>query len=241
MTIKETLNCVQKENINISALDDLMMKTETRTINKHGITFFDMHYRSEAILGLREMVNIRYSLFDLSKLHVYSTKGEFICIAKRENKVHPMAYHLGTVKDIEDFKQKIQKQKRTKNKVIKEVLTICNSSADFYNLTEAVRPFLTKSKISEKEGKKYLPSSDIKFLEQQIEDEIIEAESTNVIELKQKVKKQTPREEQINKKIFASDYEKYEWLMKNGCTNQEDRNWLAKYIRSDEYNNLYGD
>lgn len=204
----QSLNSVQKENINTSALDDLMMKTETRTINKHGITFLGMHYRSEAILGLREMVNIRYSLFDLSKLHVYSTKGEFICVAKRENKVHPMAYHLGTVKDIEDFKQKIQKQKRTKNKIIKEV-------------------------------KKYLPSTDIKFLEQQIEDEIIEAEPTNVIELKSR--KQTPREEQINKKIFASDYEKYEWLMQYGCTNTEDRHWLANYIRSDEYNNLYAD
>ena len=51
---------------------------KTRTINKHGITFLGMHYRSDSILGLREMVNIRYSLFDLSKLHVYSIKGEFI-------------------------------------------------------------------------------------------------------------------------------------------------------------------
>lgn len=208
MTIKQVLNSIQKQEINVSALDDLMMKNETRTINKHGITFLGMHYRSEAILALRETVNIRYSLFDLSKLHVYSTKGEFICIAKRENKIHPMAYHLGTVKDIEDFKQKIQKQKRTKNKIIKEV-------------------------------KKYLPNTDIKFLEQQIEDEIIEAEPTNVIELKSR--KQTPREEQINKKIFASDYEKYEWLMQYGCTNTEDRHWLANYIRSDEYNNLYAD
>ncbi len=53
--------------------------------------------------------------------------------------------------------------------------------------------------------------------------------------------KQTPREEQINRKIFASDYEKYEWLMKNGCTNSDDRHWLTNYIRSDEYNNIYGD
>lgn len=205
-------NSIQKQEINLSALDDLMMKTETRTINKHGITFLGMHYRSDLILGLREMVNIRYSLFDLSKLHVYSTKGEFICIAKRETKVHPMAYHLGTIKDMEDFKQKIQKQKRTKNKIIKEV-------------------------------KKYLPSTDIKFLEEQIEDEVIEAESTNVIELKpkSKPKKLTVREEQTDRKIFASDYEKYEWLMKNGCTNSEDRYWFENYIRSDEYNNLYGD
>jgi len=208
MTIKQCLNSIPKENINISALDDLMMKTETRTINKHGITFLGMHYRSDSILGLREMVNIRYSLFDLSKVQVYSTKGEFICIAKRETKVHPMAYHLGTVKDMEEFKQKIQKQKRTKNKIIKEV-------------------------------KKYLPTDELKFLEAVLDEELIEVKPANVIELKPK--KQTPREEQINKKIFASDYEKYEWLMQHGCTNSDDRHWLATYIRSDEYNNIYGD
>lgn len=205
-TIQEVLDSVHREKINIPALDDLMMKTETRTINKHGVTFLGMHYRSDSILGLREMVNIRYSLFDLSKLHVYSTKGEFICIAKRETKVHPMAYHLGTIKDMEDFKQKIQKQKRTKNKLLKSV-------------------------------RKYLPSEDIKFLEQQIEDEIIEAQSANVIKFKPK--KITAREEQINKKIFASDYEKYEWLMQHGCTNQEDRKWLTDYIKSDEYKEIY--
>ena len=63
-----------------SILNDLMIKTETRTINKHGITFFGMHYRSEVLLGIRDMVNIRYSLFDLTKIFVYSTKGEFLYI-----------------------------------------------------------------------------------------------------------------------------------------------------------------
>ncbi len=51
-----------------------MMKTEARTINKHGITFLNMHYRSDVILGLRDKIYIRYSLFDLSKVHVYSAK-----------------------------------------------------------------------------------------------------------------------------------------------------------------------
>lgn len=212
MTIKQCLNNVLKQEINISALDDLMMKTEPRTINKHGITFLGMHYRSEVILGLREMVNIRYSLLDLSKLHVFSTKGEFICTAKREAKAHPMAYHLGTVKDMEDFKQKIQKQKRTKNKLLKSV-------------------------------KKYLPTDELEVLKVQLDEELIEAKPTNVIELKSKSKqkKLTVREEQINTKIFCFDYEKYESLMKNGCTNNEDRQWLEHYIKSDEYNNLYGD
>ena len=38
-----------------------------------------------------------------------------------------------------------------------------------------------------------------------------------------------------------NNFEKYEWLMNNGCTNPEDRKWLTDYIRSDEYMNLYGD
>ena len=57
-SIQEMLNSVQKQNINMNVLNDLMMKTECRTINKHGITFLNMHYRSECILGLRDKVNI---------------------------------------------------------------------------------------------------------------------------------------------------------------------------------------
>lgn len=120
-TIQEMLNSVSKQNINPHILNDLMMKTECRTINKHGITFLGMHYRSEVILGLREKVFIRYSLFDLSKVHVYSAKGEFLCIAHRVQKVHPMANALGTVKDMEEFKQQITKQRKLKNRLIKEV------------------------------------------------------------------------------------------------------------------------
>ena len=68
MTIKECLNTVQKQDIDKNILNDLMMKTEARTINKQGITFLGMHYRSDVILGLRDKVYVRYSLFDLSKV-----------------------------------------------------------------------------------------------------------------------------------------------------------------------------
>lgn len=37
-------------------------------------------------------------------------------------KIHPMANHLGTVKDMEEFKQRIQKQKRQFHKAKKEFL-----------------------------------------------------------------------------------------------------------------------
>ncbi len=206
-TIQEMLDGVQKQNINMNVLNDLMMKTECRTINKHGITFLNMHYRSECILGLRDKVNIRYSLFDLSKIHVYSTKGEFLCVAHRVQKVHPMARVLGTVKDMEEYKQQYKKQQQIKNRLVKKL-------------------------------KATYPKEEIKLLE--IEPEITE----EIIEEQPKPKRErklTPREQQMNKPIFSSNYEKYEWLMANGCTNSDDRNWLTKYIRSDEYLNLYGD
>ena len=206
-SIQEMLDSVQKQNININVLNDLMMKTECRTINKHGITFLNMHYRSGAIIGIRDKVNIRYSLFDLSKIHVYSTKGEFLCVAHRVQKVHPMARVLGTVKDMEEYKQQYKKQQQIKNRLIKKL-------------------------------KATYPKEDIQLLE--IEPEITE----EIIEEQPKLKRErklTPREQQMNKPIFSSNYEKYEWLMQNGCTNSDDRNWLTKYIRSDEYQNLYGD
>lgn len=206
-SIQEMLNSVQKQNINMNVLNDLMMKTECRTINKHGITFLNMHYRSECILGLRDKVNIRYSLFDLSKIHVYSTKGEFLCVAHRVQKVHPMARVLGTVKDMEEYKQQYKKQQQINNRLVKKL-------------------------------KATYPKEEIKLLE--IEPEITE----EIIEEQPKPKRErklTPREQQMNKPIFSSNYEKYEWLMANGCTNSDDRNWLTKYIRSDEYLNLYGD
>lgn len=206
-TIQEMLDGVQKQHININILNDLMMKTECRTINKHGITFLNMHYRSECILGLRDKVNIRYSLFDLSKIHVYSTKGEFLCVAHRVQKVHPMARVLGTVKDMEEYRQQYKKQQQIKNRLVKKL-------------------------------KAGYPKEEIQLLE--IEPEITE----EIIEEQPKPKRErklTPREQQMNKPIFSSNYEKYEWLMANGCTNSDDRNWLTKYIRSDEYQNLYGE
>ena len=78
--------------------------------------------------------------------------------------------------------------------------------------------------------------------------QVLEIEQEQPIELepiiKEKTKRErvkTPREQQMNRPLFNTNYEKYEWLMKNGCANAEDRTWLTQYIRSDEYINIYGD
>ena len=211
ISIKQCLNSVQKQEIDKNILNDLMMKTEVRTINKHGITFLGLHYRSDSILGLRDSVYIRYSLFDLTKIHVYSTKGEFLCVARQVEKVHPMANHLGTVKDMEQYKQQIQKQQRQFKKAKKDFL-------------------------------KYFPKEQAEVIE--IEQKPIlenKKQEQEIIVKPKRERKLSPRELQMYRPIFNTDYEKYEWLMTNGCTNPEDRKWLTNYIRSDEYYNLYGD
>ena len=208
ISIKQCLNCVQKQEIDKNILNDLMMKTEVRTINKHGITFLGLHYRSDSILGLRDSVYIRYSLFDLTNIHVYSTKGEFLCVARQVEKVHPMANHLGTVKDMEQFKQQIQKQQRQFKKAKKDFL-------------------------------RYFPKEKAEVIEIETQESLMTEQP--IIEKPKRERKLSPRELQVYRPIFNTDYEKYEWLMTNGCTNPEDRKWLTNYIRSDEYYNLYGD
>ena len=47
-------------------------------------------------------------------------KGEFLCVAYRVQKVHPMANVLGTVRNMEEYKQQYQRQQRQFKKAKKE-------------------------------------------------------------------------------------------------------------------------
>src|SRR5574344_1499830 len=123
--MKNSINNVfegrKKIKIDKTKLDDLMMTADIKTIYRNGIRFLNTFYYSDKLYGLKTQVIILYSLFDLSEIKVYTTKNQFLCIAKRVTSTHPMAYHLGNIKDMEDFKQKIQKQKKMKNRTIKEL------------------------------------------------------------------------------------------------------------------------
>lgn len=118
-TIKEMLDSIERQEINPRELDDLMMAQEIKTITSQGIRFLKADYYNDALYGLRQKVIIKYSLFDLSYINVYTISGKFLCRADRSTLTHPLAHYTGEVKDIEDYKQKIQKQKQLKNKTIK--------------------------------------------------------------------------------------------------------------------------
>ena len=118
-SIKEMLDSIERQAINPRELDDLMLAQEVKTITSQGIRFLKSDYYNDALYGLRQKVIIKYSLFDLSYINVYTTSGKFLCRADRITLTHPLAHYTGEINDIEDYKQKIQKQKQLKNKTIK--------------------------------------------------------------------------------------------------------------------------
>ena len=121
MTIAEVLENRKKQNIDKSLLDDLMLATEVKTIQRNGVRFLNCDYFDERLYGLRGKVLIKYNLFDLTSVKGFTPKGEYLCTAERVTETHPMAKILGTVEDLEDYKQKIQKQQKLKRKTINSV------------------------------------------------------------------------------------------------------------------------
>ena len=120
-TISEVLTERKRQNIDINALDDLMLATEVKTIQRNGIRFLNCDYYDERLYGFKSKVLIKYNLFDLTNIKVYTPKGEYLCTAERVTETHPMAKLLGDVKDYEDYKQKIVRQRQLKKKTVESV------------------------------------------------------------------------------------------------------------------------
>ncbi len=120
-TIAEILESRKRQNIDINLLDDLMLATEVKTIQRNGIRFLNCDYFDDRLYGFKSKVLIKYNLFDLTSIKVYTTKGEYLCTAERVTETHPMAKLLGTVTDFEDYKQKIVKQRKLHKKTINAV------------------------------------------------------------------------------------------------------------------------
>lgn len=120
-TIAEVLEERKRQNVDINLLDDLMLATEVKTIQRNGIRFLNCDYFDERLYGLKSKVLIKYNLIDLTSIKVYTIKGEYLCTAERVTETHPMAKLLGTVNDFEDYKQKIVKQRKLHKKTINAV------------------------------------------------------------------------------------------------------------------------
>ncbi len=149
--IVEVLAERKTQNIDINTLDDLMLATEVKTIQRNGIRFLNCDYFDERLYGFKSKVLIKYNLFDLTKIKVFTSKCEYLCTAERVTETHPMAKILGNVKDFEDYKQKIVKQRQLKKKTVESVKKYL-ATEDIKLLetqiesTEIQMPFKTDSK-----------------------------------------------------------------------------------------------
>lgn len=207
-TIKEMLAGIKKQQINEQLLDDLMMAQEIKTITSQGIRFLKADYFDDALYGLRQKVMIKYSLFDLSYIKVYTMNGKFLCRAQRITLTHPLAHYTGEIKDIEDYKQKIQKQKQLRNRTIKackEFLNVEDLDVLKCELIEEREPIVESIKCEK--------ISDF-FATESTKDE----------------------ETQTLRPLFKTNFERYEYLMKQGCTCNADRKWLSEYKDTEEFN-----
>ena len=203
-SIKKMLDSIERQEINPRELDDLMLAQEVKTITSQGIRFLRSDYYNDALYGLRQKVIIKYSLFDLSYINVYTMTGKFLCRADRITLTHPLAHYTGEIKDIEYYKQKIQKQKQLKNKTIKAC-------------------------------KEFLNIEDLEILECQIEEK---EEEFLLQPLAPKIEIKKEKSEKYNpavKPLFKTSRDRYEYLMKYGCTCNDDRVWLTTYKDSKEY------
>lgn len=165
-SIKEMLDSIERQAINPRELDDLMLAQEVKTITSQGIRFLKSDYYNDALYGLRQKVIIKYSLFDLSYINVYTISGKFLCLAERITLTHPLAHYTGEINDIEDYKQKIQKQKQLKNKTIKackkflniEDLEILECTLEEKEEELLPPPIVPKIEIKKEKQEKYNPA-----------------------------------------------------------------------------------
>ena len=211
MTITEVLENRKKQNINKSLLDDLMLATEVKTIQRNGVRFLNCDYFDERLYGLRGKVLVKYNLFDLTSVKVFTPKGEYLCTAERVTETHPMAKILGTVEDLEDYKQKIQKQQKLKRKTINSVKKLLTN--DEIKFLECHSEFISESATPETLKQ---VQGDIKF-----------KPHSNGVQKINNGEKSLP--------IFKNNSEKYEYLIKHNPSDT----WIAKFKQTKEYKLLY--
>ena len=118
---------------------------------------------------------------------------------------------MGDIKDIEDYKYKIEKQAKLRRKTIKAV-------KEHFRLEDI--------DLIEKE-----------LIEIPQKEEVIEVKPIETKEQKFIPKLKTSI---VSRPIFTNNFERYEWHMQNGCIGNEDREWLKNYIQSNEFKEIYG-
>jgi putative transposase len=99
----------------------LMMTEEVRRIHRDGIKlpWCDERYYAPELYGRTQQSGIvRYDLGDLSTIYVYDELENFICEARRMDRLHPAATVLGTDEDRDRLRARIELRNRLKKETV---------------------------------------------------------------------------------------------------------------------------
>ena len=105
--------------IDRAQLIHLMMTQEVKSIARNGIRMFGTSYWNESLFGKEwDEVTVRYDLLENDSIFVYDSAGEFICEAKRIDKVHPAAGILGTEEDVKLLHDQLERKQSLKKLIV---------------------------------------------------------------------------------------------------------------------------
>ena len=158
--------------INVNELDELMLAKKIVSVRRNGIRFLGADYWAEELYGYDDKVIIRYSLYDLSSIRVYTLRNEYICTAVTEKSCHILAPYMGDTFDMENLKQALKRQKKLEDKTV----------------------IRTYGNIRKTKG-----SKNNKWLEIPEADDIKELESKEIIDMRQKRNERLKKEYQMYK------------------------------------------
>ncbi len=119
LTPAEIFNAGKGPGVDKKELTFLMMQAEVKTLYRNGIRMFNTSYWSEALFGKQwNEVLVRYDLLENDSIFVYDNTGEFVCEAKRIDKVHPAAGILGTEEDVAQLHSQLARKESLKKLIV---------------------------------------------------------------------------------------------------------------------------
>ena len=219
----------KEKSIDPDELTYLMMAVEIKNVGRNGVTIFGQHYYDENLYGYRDRVLVRYSLNDLSRVYVFTGRGDFLCECRPVEKAHPMASEGGAPGDMEAVKRAISAKRSLKSQTVRLHKMLGARSAEALPWREIVEEVPDVVRAIEKREEK-AQSSKLKVTKLFEEDETDpkgpfhgQTDKTNEMN--------TADEEQDRPWFGDKDYEKYDWLQEHPeAVNDRDKAWMEDFL-----------
>ena len=139
-------------------LQYLLMSENKIKITNKGIRLFGMQFWAEELVGMAgDLAYVQYDIMDMRRVWVYREgRRGFVCVAERDNAVHPM-YRLADAKSKSEVEKKIRQQRSIEKKHRKLTETLMERVSDESSLFDSEAA--EQGRIF-REDYRYLPGGD---------------------------------------------------------------------------------